>query len=375
MRKTVIMVTMALFASTPTWANDKLPDGGVSVDLTFVSNYVFRGSDFFVGAAQQAGKAYGSNTGAVAFQPSITFSTPVEGLTFNIWGSFAMSGRKDKDIDQVFQSGAGTADLLASTSGADPAAVLATAAATSAASATSASGLVGIENTFPGLYKEANGLERLDEVDYTIGYSTSTKKGDIGFGIIHYTGVNPKGINGLGITEVYGTYALPFLTDLTFGINARADTGNEYQYYSVSYGRDIIEDTLSFGITAGYQVQNNLQGFNNVTANLSYSISGFTIGLNLVYRPDLKMVVENGGTRTNLPVELLGGARLEDGMAQDYSQTNGPLNAAINSQVGAAIQTALQTATGNSALTYSYTPRAKLPKMLYYVSAGYTIEM
>lgn len=167
--------------SAPVFAEDELPDVNVDVGLNFVSNYIFRGTDLHANRAVQKGEQYGSHTGEWAFQPTVTFNTP-SGLFFNIWGSFATAGRKDADTDLRFQTSPGGAALAT-----DPGAIRSAYSAVTLSQALTQDKRVG---TIPGFYKEANGLERADEIDLTIGYSTSTKEGNFGFGLIHYTGPN-----------------------------------------------------------------------------------------------------------------------------------------------------------------------------------------
>ncbi|HNL02684.1 MAG TPA: hypothetical protein PKJ30_16350, partial [Leptospiraceae bacterium] len=90
---------------TPSSQTPALPDASIQVSLQLVSNSVFRGDDTFKGRAQQKRKQYGTHSGEWMFQPSITFNTPLEGLTFNWVGSFALAGRQDTDVDQRIESG------------------------------------------------------------------------------------------------------------------------------------------------------------------------------------------------------------------------------------------------------------------------------
>lgn len=349
---------------------------GVDVGFSIVTNYVFRGDDVFTAAAMQRGESYGGSTGAPAFQPSVTFALPVQGLSFNIWGSFAMSNRQDQDIDGVLQQGPGGDDLLAPSNGADiPGAIIGalpvatdvdTLAALDLKSCAATTGCI------PGYYKEENGLKRLDEIDLTLSFDKETKNGNFGTGLIHYTHPGTIGKDGYGaITEAYFKYAFPFFTDLTFAVYS-AVSGARYEYYNVSYSRDLelTKDlALSLGVGAGYQVQDSMQGWKDVTAGVHLNSGGFTIGFNVAYRPDLRFQESliDGDPNTELPLWLYGGSTIGDGLVADPARTNGLINTAVNSVIGGTIQ-----APGT---TFSYTPRTKLPRAVYWFDVGYTMSI
>ncbi|MCB1319892.1 MAG: hypothetical protein KDK34_06555, partial [Leptospiraceae bacterium] len=117
MLKRITLFAMILcLSSFPLMAqDDELPEGSIDVDLAVVSNYVWRGGDIHaVKLAEQKQDEISSNTEAWTFQPSITLNTPVDGLYFNIWGSFAMHNREDQDVDLRIQQGPAGPDVLAS---------------------------------------------------------------------------------------------------------------------------------------------------------------------------------------------------------------------------------------------------------------------
>jgi len=75
-------------------------ESSINVDLPIVSTYVFRGVDVFQNKFVQEKKSISGFNLAPAIQPSITFNF-TEGLSFNIWSSFALTNRQDKDTDQL----------------------------------------------------------------------------------------------------------------------------------------------------------------------------------------------------------------------------------------------------------------------------------
>lgn len=352
--------------SAPVFAEDELPDVNVDVGLNFVSNYIFRGGDFHANRALQKGESYGSHTGEWAFQPTITFNTP-SGLFFNIWGSFATAGRKDQDTDQSFQTAPGGSALPS-----DPASIAAAYSSVTLADLLTQDKRVG---SVPGFYKEANGLERADEIDLTIGYSTSTKEGNIGFGIIHYTGPNADTKSAFPqTTEVYFTYAPPFLTELTLAYYTDTEAFNDANYYNLSYGSslDLSDDlSMSYKVAAGYGVVDRLQGWQDVTGTIGFSFSGFSVGFNYVYRPDLRFFDADNSTGFNetAPAWLVGGSTRRDGEVADPARTTGPVNALINNTIQGLFDTAL------GAGAYTYTPRQKLPRTLWFVNVGYSFSI
>lgn len=367
--------------SAPVFAEDELPDVNVDVGLNFVSNYIFRGTDMHANRAVQKSEQYGSHTGEWAFQPTVQFNTP-SGWFFNIWGSFATAGRSDVDTDYRFQTSPGGAALSTSP---DPGFIRSQYAAVTLQQALTQDWRVG---AVPGFYKEANGLQRADEIDLTLGHSVSTKKGNIGFGLIHYTGANANFKAGFPqTTEVYISYAPPFLTDLT--ISAFQDVGNnsltaagarqssefdDASYYNIAYGSgvELSEDLkLTYKVAAGYGMVNRIQGWQDVTGTVGVTFSGFSVGFNYVYRPDLRFFDLDAisSTNTNSPAWLNGNSTKGDGLVGDPSQTNGAVNAYINSQIQGIIDQ------GIGAGVYTYTPRQKLPRTLWFVNVGYSFSI
>ncbi|MCB1320273.1 MAG: hypothetical protein KDK34_08470, partial [Leptospiraceae bacterium] len=327
----VPLLAMALLMPATILAEDDLPDASVDIEAAFVSNYVWRGIDYHSGRAIQEQKAYGPDTGAWAFQPSITFNTPVEGLYANIWGSFAMEGREDEDVDGVFQTTPGGTDILANASG-GPAQYDAWLTSWFGSTSPShfdiynnalgqTSGSTG-DLTTPGVpkqYKEQNGLKRSDEIDLTIGYERETSVGTMGFGIVTYTGANPVG-KYASQEEMFISYAPSILPIMTLSIYKELEggpvAGGSGSYYSVSFGdgAEVSEGIEVFGsVNFGYSVRPQLQGWQDVTASAGVSLYGFTVSYNIAYRPDMRLhdndyyeANQGGEAHEDLPVWILG---------------------------------------------------------------------
>ena len=381
---TVLMLSVPVLAepaagNAPTPA---LPDGGVDVTLTYATNYVWRGADIYANYYKQKSEMYGTVNTPGAFQPSLTFKTPIDGLSFNIWGSFALSGRHDQDTDSRLQRGTGGANIL--TTGDVVKDVTASLTATplpttvagyekSACSANVGSATVAgtvvtagsaAPNCAPGLYKEEVGLKRLDEIDFTLGYSADTKKGVVGMGIINYVNPGTVGKSAFGaITEVYVSYAFPFLRELAFTAYSGID-GVQEQYYLAQYKRALIENKtlkLEAAVGAGYKVKNNLQGWNDVTATIAATLGGFSLSANLAHRPDLRFF--DSDTNTKLPMWIDGTSNNGDGLVEDPSKNQGLINEFVNG----VLSTRLYPGT-----TTTYVPRSKLPRNIVWFTAGYS---
>ncbi len=383
---TILSLLLALLSSplfaqddvtdvTPAAAEDELPDASIDVDLAFVSNYIFRGDDLFVNRANQKGESFGSHTGEWAFQPSVTFNTPVEGLSFNIWGSFAMFGRDDVDTDQVVQTAPGGTDILASAAGpGQPEAIATAAGGTPSAIATTA--LTSNKETggLPGYYAETNGLKRLDELDFTIAYSADTKVGTMGFGFVAYT--FPYIANGTtkagGAEEIFVSYALPFLPELTAAM--WTDIDSSVNYYNLSYGSGIeVADGISidYGAGVGYgsgYLAKRVQGIQDVTGSIGVSLYGFSVAYNISYRPNLEFFDTDGGNLDSANW-INGGSSAGDGLVADPGRTTGLVNSFINNTINTNLAANPNTA------GYTYTPRQKLPSTVWWVSLGYSFSI
>lgn len=404
-----------LCASMPLMAEEtKLPNASVDVNATVVSNYVFRGNDMFQNRFVQKRKEIDGKNIAPAFQPSITFKTPVDGLTFNVWGSFALSGREDKDVDQRIQTGRGAYNTAEPGFGNNPLVDAAQTFGTSGVAAAQAqlyssytTLATPTHNLFSGtagqsianqkvatFYKDVNGLKRLDEIDLTLAYSSATRVGVLGFGIIHYGLANAKGkANPFGgiantanyyATEMYVSYALPMLPDLTAKLSS--DIVNSNQYYQLLYSKTFnVSDSVAVSVNTGpgYSVQTNLytlnggagqandpaiqtlQGWKEWTSNVGVTVKGFTVGVNAAYRPDLRFFDLDYGT--NRALEVDGGSTMDDGLIPNPATSGSGIYADLLTRT---VTTAVRNRTGNQ--SYTYTPRQKLPKWLYWVNLGYT---
>lgn len=371
----------ALVAPAALYAeSEELPPGGVDVSMQFVSNYVWRGYDLYEDFARQNSQAFGSATGAVAFQPSVTFATPVEGLYANIWASIAMQGRDDVDTDQLLQTGpglSGTDDLgaiqgvnLATLTRESGGAVTPSTLLATYLTLMTTAGLDSLEKTAtgakaPGFYKEENGLKRSDEIDLTIGYERETSSGTIGFGFVTYIRPNPVNSTPEPSSEVFITYGLPdSLSFLRVGVYGDIELHTVYIPLTVAFE----PEPFYFSLTAGYGVQPGLNNWQDVTAGVGVEIAGFNIGVYAVYRPHLAFFDPDTEVGRDVPAWLAGGSTRFDGLAPDPSKTNGMVNSDLNELLTGALRPF-------AGSLYSYTPRQRIPRVLYYANIGYTFSI
>jgi len=363
----------------------------IDVDLPIVSTYVFRGVDVFQDKFVQEKKSIRGFNLAPAIQPSITFNF-TEGWSFNIWSSFALTNRQDKDIDQILQVPGEDPDKVASAynlfiSGnllgtPVPFSIVENEVQMYISGIDSVTGEPNIEAIIkgkkpaPAFYKEPNGLRRVDEVDLTLSYSFDTKLGNMTGGIVTYILPNTtKGVTGTDqSTELFVGYspkALPNLS-ITLYVETNLDGYEGATFTNISYSIPLIESqnmTLSFDPELGYQTQDNLQGIKYVSLPFTLAMGSLKFMFVGIYRPDTRFF--DSDRYEGDAVKLLGLSTISDGLIPDPAKNTGILNSIINGFISNEINTAL-TAAGYP-FNYTYTPRQSIPKFIYYFSIGYSI--
>jgi hypothetical protein len=357
----------------------------IDVDLPIVSNYVFRGVDVFQSKFVQEKKSISGFNLAPAIQPSITFNF-TEGWSFNIWSSFALTNRQDKDIDQILQVPGEDPEDPASVAFAYksfisgnllgtpvPFSIVENAVQTAISGNEEA--IIKGDKFAPAFYKEPNGLRRVDEVDLTLSYSFDTKLGKMTGGIVTYLLPNTtKGVTGTDqSTELFVGYspkALPNLSITLYG-ETNLDNYEGATFTYISYSIPLIESqnmTLSFDPGLGYQTQDNLQGIKYVSLPFTLAMGSLKFMFVGIYRPDTRFF--DSDPYKGDAVKLLGLSTISDGLIPDPAKNTGILNSIINGYISKEIQTAL-TAAGYP-FTYTYTPTQSIPKLIYYFSIGYS---
>lgn len=379
-------LTGALFAAGSLQAQTFEP--GIDFTADVVSNYVFRGVDVHKAKFEQDGKSYSSFNTAPAFQPSLTFKFS-EGWSLNIWGSFAMTGRADKDTDGLLQTAPGDTGPLANL-------YLASIAAGNVnleyianqyriGGAEPLTGIdfgdpVSIEDMMtgaagaPGFYKEQNGLRRSDEVDLTLSYSVSSKLGTMTGGVVSYNYVNIAQQTASNI-EMFAGFAPAILPELSFTTYVDVATpgysGSTYNYLAYTKAFEFGDGnnvTVAPGIGYATDTSLKIQGWKNANLPVTLNIGGFHVGITGVYRADSRFF--DGSAYTNDGVKLLGLSTIDDGLVDDPAGNIGIANTLINAKINAAL--APELAAAGYPLTYTYTPRQSLPKLVYFYTIGYS---
>lgn len=398
-RCTFALVVGALFITSPLRAQDPVADAPaaapertpsdaeslpalpVEVSFAFANGYIWRGIDFHANNAIQENRAPGENTGAWSFQPSVTVQTPLEGLSVNFWFGFALENRADRDVDQLWNNGTGTklkpSEFLAALSNPAPYGLNDSAAGTyylvSNETAPNAF-FSGVAPTL-GFDREPFGLDRLDEMDLTLAYSAQTARGVFGTGIASYNLIDKRSKN-VPLVELFVFYTAPLPLAPTLRIANDLRTNALFASLGASHSASLAEN-VSVNVSAelGYANGPSLAAstgethnlFTHVQGAIGLSFFGFNVTLNGVYRPDLRWVDADAGA--NEAAWIVGASNNRDGLQTDYARTNGFANAYINEQIATALN-----ANGNPlGLTYEYTPRTRIPRVVWWLSCGYTV--
>ena len=226
MYKKIMVIALAIGVLSPLSAQGEPTLPGVEASLDFSSTYMWRGYDALVGKQDAAGDAREFFNFAPAVMPSFTINSPLEGLSFNIWGSYAMMSRADAD----------------------------------------------------------GGLRGADEIDFTASYEFDTTIGSFGVAYILYA--YPSSPAGLveSYGEVVGSYTIPVVLSPTFGIAAADGSGGstEYLTFGISHAIEFGNISLEPSVTFGWWYYNAATSSNwgHVDVALPFSIS---VGDNLSF--------------------------------------------------------------------------------------------
>ena len=286
-RNTLVSVLACLCLALPASVNaQEDDDASIELEIAIVSNYVWRGENIFdKNKSIQDDKLATGSTSVPAFQPSITFYPGGEWY-FNIWYSRAMSNRGDKDLGLTKTE----PDRFSSPPG--PGIDYNPCDDDSIRAALKARGRPDDSIDDDDIddnrdRKCSNGLQRSDEVDYTIGYEKESNIGTVGFGIVSYTLAYYKGEKGDTSTEMFFSYspAGDLLSNLYF--NIYSGIGNPTGYYQVGYGYELglgDDMSLSFDIAAGYQDSSDISGWKDYTGSVGLNVHGIDLSLNVAQR-------------------------------------------------------------------------------------------
>ena len=251
----------------------------LELELALVSNYVFRGFDIHELIYARSDKDPSAFNNAWSIQPSVTYYTPLKGLYFNIWMSYALHDRSLAGEPLLQGTGIDGGDIPL--------------------------------------------LSQNDEIDYTIAYEGESKIGTVGFGFLIYTYVGLDG--GSADPEIFFSWSPPgpdwvsafyFTTAASFGrapdLAADDVTGaiglasQEYTYFQLgySYGYSFLNDNIEvYGdLGVGFKVDHSSQdeGVNDITLGIGSTVYGVDFSFNLSYRPDQELIGQ--GYEEDIPV-------------------------------------------------------------------------
>ncbi|HEX7928469.1 MAG TPA: hypothetical protein VF678_12820 [bacterium] len=233
-------LALLLLIALPAFAEDKpLMDYGVDL----VTDYVSRGEDIYVRRFDKEQEKHTAVNMAPALQPSVTFFAP-NGLSLNLWGSFALSNRADDNA------------------------------------------------------KGFLGLGRDDELDYTLAFDWSNRLGGFTAGVIVYsyfdacrrspTGAcnrNTPDPDPVPVDALF-RWAMPFAASAhpTFAYYANQTPGASYTTLGVSGG-----ETFIWAATVG-MVAAGAAGVTDLTAKLGVVLGDFKVSLDGAYRPNPELI-------------------------------------------------------------------------------------
>jgi len=219
-----IAMVITLFSGFTVFAQEgsEVSKPSVDISLAISTNYIWRGYDLYVAKFDAKSKEHGALNIGPSFQPSLTFYTPVEGLSFNMWMAYALSARDDKD----------------------------------------------------------GALRALDEVDYTVSYEFENKVGSWSSAYVIYT--YPTTVAGSLVNNYselvfgYGA-ALPLSPSLSTAVTTD-NGGGSTAYYSAGISHAIESGALSIepSLSLNYWYYNDDGAQNWAHADVSLPI-GFGI--------------------------------------------------------------------------------------------------
>lgn len=247
------------FSQEATTPETKKP--GVDFYLNITSSYFFRGTHVFAPATREWTGDVDENGDAVydkdvafpfapALQPGVTFATPIDGLSFDIWTSWALTAR---DAAEVKSKG-----------------------------------------------DTADNLKSLDEVDFLVSYEFENKIGS--FNIFYLTYITPNAsaisvdngeISTLGqYTELGFSYTAPLPLSPTLYVANDINYGLTYMALSLSHelalGKDMaLTPGITYGVfkTSGDGVDYGDDAYLQIDLPFSMSMGdmSYNLGASMVY--------------------------------------------------------------------------------------------
>ncbi|MDH5718365.1 MAG: hypothetical protein OEZ22_12120 [Spirochaetia bacterium] len=223
-----LSVSQAVFsqdAPAPKAEAKPAQEEGPSVDIALdvATTYMWRGIDVYAGKFEADEKDDGAFNMAPSLMPSLTYSSPIEGLSFNIWMAYNATERDD----------------------------------------------------------EKGALRYADEVDFTAGYEFDNKAGSWSAAYIMYA--YPTG--GSTYSELVFGYTAPVMLSPSVSVAAADALGGSTLYYSFGIGHGIESGAISIEPSVSYNLwyltneedradfADGLKSHLDISIPVSYSIS------------------------------------------------------------------------------------------------------
>ena len=250
---------ITIFANKSIFTQER-KEPNIQLTLALVSDYVWRGEDFFFNKFVFDKKDSQHLNFNPAFQPNLFVLFPT-GLYFNLWGNYALQNRADKDLnmDGIINT--------KFTNTQDP-----------------------CNTNYTGNdICEQNGLARRDEVDYTLGYKQISKFGKFDFGAIAYTYPKSSDIRVKSSFELMFTYTppIPINPDLSFSLYS--DLILQTEFFQILYAHTFnvhkyVGVYLSFLLSYQNDGLRNISNWKYGSASFGFTFENFQITLTGIHR-------------------------------------------------------------------------------------------
>ena len=339
---------------------DKKDAADPKTTIIFVNSLMtkasFRGIDLHTLLTPRNDKSWNGKEVNPVYHPALVILPPVSGLELTMLGLFAINNRSDRDFDRRWQTAPAGANLIVDSL------VSGTAIPTFTLGVDSVATISQV-----GFHKENNGLQRLDLGLIGISYTQRTDYGRFKYGAHEVALLNPADKAAFpSFVEFYAEYSPWFLEELALA--AYFETFTHSQYYTLTY-ENALEITKSFQLKgkllAAYNVQNTKTGLAHIDGRIGAHYGGFGFGVNASYRYDVRFF--DLDVNSHGPQWLDGLSTNGDGLVADPARSGGFLNDYLNAH----IQNFLKTTGANA--NYVYTPRQKMPRVLYWLDLSYTM--
>ncbi len=418
---------------TPDSSEEKKESVLIVTNSEIVSNFIWRGID--IGGdmlSRRNGETYKSYTFSPAFQPTVDVFTPNKNFQFQLFGSFQLRNREDRDSDRrLFQTGSGGVGpsyISEEPRFWDPANQDTCAQNLQNQSIGGSTNYSSCGSRLPGKdiapTKEPNGMRRSDGLFTAFIYHFDESKiGKISVGIWFYNTFNKSpafamspttqnqnlyasggsgtpylpnvnnanntnAITRLSWHEYFIFWKIPFLRaiDPTISLYTQYSTDNGgymagKNYLSFAVGHEFrknqffrITPTLNIGYAASNNLLDNRNGIQDITGGWTFHFGDFFTRVIGIYRPDIYLWDTNNayGYASGDPSRAGWNRTSEDRSVPNPSRLNGADNTfVLNAIEGINTGNASVDTLARIYLRDQYILQ-KIPQFLFYYSFGFT---